>query len=119
MIRATKWKLILTLHTITAFAFGPTRLVSAQQPVQGHFRLPGKLAEALALALGFHGSQQPGSGEQRHEPVQGRRLGDQPRPHARHEDVPVMVGAVKRGIEANYACGPAVILAVKEQQLHA
>jgi hypothetical protein len=34
-------------------------------------------------------------------------LGDQPR-HARHEDVPVV-----RGIEANDACGSAVILAVK------
>src|SRR5258708_9981099 len=35
MIRAMKWNLVLTLLTISAFVFGPTRSVSAQQPVKG------------------------------------------------------------------------------------
>src|SRR5258708_32069489 len=34
MIRAMKWNLVLTLLTISAFVFGPTRSVSAQQPVK-------------------------------------------------------------------------------------
>jgi hypothetical protein len=63
MIRATKWNLILTLLTIAAFVFGQTRSVSAQQPAPGLACLPEKLAEALALALAFHGSQQSARGE--------------------------------------------------------
>ena len=34
MIRTTKWNLVITLLAITACAFGPTRSVSAQQPVK-------------------------------------------------------------------------------------
>src|SRR5262245_20212667 len=44
---------------------------------------------------------------------------DLPRLHARHENVPVVVSAVDRGIDGHDARGPAVIVAIEEDQLHA
>jgi hypothetical protein len=40
---------------------------------------------------------------------------DLPRLDTRHEDVPVVVGEVQRGLDANDAGRPGVILPVKEQ----
>src|SRR5262249_61363986 len=44
---------------------------------------------------------------------------DLARPRSRYERVPIMVGAVLRGIDADDARRPFVILAFEEQQLYA
>ena len=42
---------------------------------------------------------------------------DLPRPHARHEHVPVVIGAVGRGINADHPRGAGVIFPVEKQQI--
>jgi hypothetical protein len=54
-------------------AVGPVELDAVPDPLC----LTEKLAEALAPPLGLRGSQEPASGEQRHEPVHGRMFRDQ------------------------------------------